>query len=500
MSDSLDLDEDTWILDLISLQDAASPKKARKPLLPSDDEIAIPAVFLTQGAKNSRLLRQSEEIFRQIDEEDVRVKQQLEQLETLRRNIVAELNDNGSGYTYTLRADAEVVNTYVQMHMSGDPRAVSQRHFYYFSDTPHIDAIVAPEVEIMLDMVRLLKDPLQVTRYLASHGCTMTDFVLGALAKVESPETLRLVDNIVALGVDSAKPSSLDPSLADLLAKVGAVETPDRLPLKYVQYRNGDQDLLVLRLAIIFRLSTAHIDTQALLLLAVRQFALCCSDYILCKRAKATLQQQFVEPVFLALLRTGLTFFSADELADEIHQVFQLKTHLYGDSAPQPQKDVELHFNLLNSLSSIFHGEHEHGAFSLRLAMLFLLDKQCSGSVADLRDVIVDIGKTKPDNDAGLCKNFYRAHLAASCLVHNLYSQEEKNDYFSLYLDVLACKDNLQQTVGELLYAKADVHSKGPLASMVTDTYHVLDHLATVLDKNIILMRRDIFYENSPLL
>ncbi|KAL6021882.1 hypothetical protein ACNR90_003209, partial [Candidozyma auris] len=83
---------------------SSAVKSTPKPLLDSDDEILIPTVFLTQGAKNANLLQKANTISKHIEEEREKARQQREEIDGLKREILAEINDNGSTMQYTSKS------------------------------------------------------------------------------------------------------------------------------------------------------------------------------------------------------------------------------------------------------------------------------------------------------------------------------------------------------------------------------------------------------------
>lgn len=506
MSDSLESLDDDWILDIIASQEKEAPKAPRPPQPPSapsraDDEIVIPAVFLTQGEKNTRLLRQNNEILRQIQSEDERMRQQLEHVDACRRCVLAELNDNGSQYAYSMKNDARVVEEHLQLQLAHDASAVLRRHFYYFADVqrPPLAVDVSPATAHLLTDMALALTPRLLQRHL--RGSSLADFVLAALATAQTVPALRLVERFLvhALSTKSVEIGVPTTDFGAVMTAIGAQPSP--VLLKLVQYRNGDPELVVLRASIAFRLYVRLLRTEEQYLDMMRHFALTCSDYILCKTAKEPLLT-FMEPVFSALVHWQSKHRDENELVAQIHDIFAIKACIYGQETPEPQKSHELHFNLLHNLHAVLPQNTVASKILTKLMLRFLSDGECSAGVADLATIIDDIGKFQVSRDGTdtIFKNYYRAQLLSSILVHKLYRQEDTDDFVPLYQVLLTCKDNLQQSIAQLLFVKTDeLANKAQISTALTDTYHVLDHLGTVLGKNLVFLRRDIFYEETPL-
>lgn len=487
-------------------------KVSLKRLLEEDDEIEIPAIFLTQGAKNSKLLKQNDEIQKQILEDETKMKNQADELVKVRRKFLREFNDNGSQFTYSLKHDSELVEKHVQKYYTKDQTLKTHRHFFYFSDAEKL-AMKVPENEKLALLVKMTPcfDPKchsRLLEILSSNEIRLGEFVNYVLTKVRDESTLELVaDFMEKIEILSEKPvqGSSDCSLAEYLQILGARTEPD-YSLKLVHYNNNVR-VLIYRLCIVFHHKlTGDCDMQEV----TTQFLLSISDFILNKREKLLLEQKFIWPVFSKIVEK-----SDPEKTIEFVQILLslMKVHLYGETEENYWKQQEIAYNALSLLWAIFcKRENEvkeeksvkEGKEVKKIVQLLLLN-YCSfdGSilltVPDLSEVISRIGTTKYTHQ-DTYKNLFRVKIAVTLLTHLLYDGKPKikDDWFQLKQSLLDCKDQLQESIGRILFTKSEeLPNKVLLCSILSDTYHTLDQLSTILDKNLVFLERDFFYGSA---
>lgn len=533
IEDSLELSDDEWVLSLIASQlpkreartkdseqrnetkqeqevEKKIVKVAIRPSFDEDDEIFIPAVFTTQGTKNSKLLKQSEEIDRQLTGEEARMKAQAEELASLRANILDELNDNGTMFRYSLRNDGELVEKNVQQVYAKDHLLETHRHFFYFDDILQSDNIVFNEsVDLLFKLMTLqwhIDNHANLVEILRHNGISMEEVVAYACQKVYDETLLDLVERFVVYASDfgpdhvpfeRTDTNSSGSSITQRLKGLGARIQPTQL-LKLVHYNNNAR-ILILKLCIVFHYNlTKQIDE---LEIVVKHFLLSMSDFILNKREKELLLTKFVGPVFHRIISVCN---DNDKMIILVENVINgLNTHIYGTEKGSELKDHELHYNIVHNVWIAFCQESGNGRDVAELLILnylkFSENDSISYSVVDLALVVTKIGKTKvcPINRSPIYKNIYRAHISTSLLTNLIYGQRGKNkhEYFSLQQSLLDCKDHLQESIGRLLYMSLDeLPDKVLLSTALSETYHVIDQFTSVLDKNIIFLKRDFFY------
>lgn len=523
-------DDEDWVLSLLSsqlpekikqsTQKKAEKKPEKKPennvpprILEDEDEIHIPAIFLTQGAKNTRLLRQGEEIKRQMTEDEKRMKAQAEELARLRNKVLSELNDNGTQFVYSLKNDAELVEKYVQKYYFKDQTAMTQRHFFYFSNITNVK-IESPVNEtlslLFTEMVSLLdaRNHANLLQILERNGITIDTLVNYALVNIKNETVLDLVESFVyyvstehkeTSGGVSSTNSQAGLTIDKYMEGLGAYQGSD-LPLKLVHYNNSPR-LTILRLCIVFHyklMSKEEIE------LAITHFLLSISDFILNKREKSLLLERFVRPVFERLVSTCGDIDEVSLLIEDLLDL--LKTHIYGEETQVLLKDHEIQFNILSALWTVFH-KHKGDAGKVVTGLVldylkFTNNDDVSYSVLKMANVITKIGETKvtSSNTSNIYKNAFRAQLTTSMLTNLINDQQvkHKQDYFLLRQQLLDCKDHLQESIGKILFMKMDdVPLKASLSVALSETYHIIDHLSTVLDKNVVFLKRDLFYETN---
>lgn len=527
--------DETWILDVIALNapkkkgrgeklSEKPPKAVNPPPSRIEETVDIPAVFLTQGAKNSRLLRQSEEIKRQLEEELAKTKAQMERLGHLKLKIVTELNDNGSAFTYC--KNDPIVENYVQRHLARDHTLYSQRHFYFFNDVS-VNLVVEDYLEYVFGNISEF-NPHNYPALLQSlerHHINMESLVNYALGE----QNVRVLDaaesfirHVTELQTDPAQtePAQTEPAalFAENMEKIGA-RSVSVVPLKLVHF-SSNLELLVLRLSVIFHYHlSSNIDTDRYFNM-LRYFVMSLSDFSLNKYNRKQMLQRFVRPVLSKIIKLRQLSFSESKISDirdvmviEINQVLQnLRTNIYGEPELKwKQKDYELHYNFLRNLQAACQEDEELTGVITSLQMSFLQDS-ISGTlvptIPELKLVTARIGKTDIENANvslqanKIFKNIYKAHIVLHFLMGFLYSQSmvelqvKKSEFSNFHQELQITIDGLQQAIGRLLFMRHDdVECKTELSTALSETYHILDRLNTVLDKNSVFIRKDIFYE-----
>lgn len=521
----LSMSDDDWVLSLIASlpkranPDANSPKSqnemrkhAKSPPPPilklDDDEIVIPAVFTTQGAKNSRLLRQSEEINRQMTSEEAKMKAQTEALTRLRANILDELNDNGAQFRYSMKNDAELVERYVLKVYAKDHTLETHRHFFYFDDVGEVGDSPGNE---MIDMLLTdMASQWEVSNHgnllliLVANDISMGDIANHVCRKVYDEHLLELVDSFVVYvskqlplqtkSINISETHSIDSYLSLLGAR-----TKSRHLLRLVHYNNNVR-VLILKLCIAFHVSFMATNASDDLAVFIRHYLLSMSDFIINKREKILLLEKFVRPVFQHIISVCNDVGKVTELVKDLLR--NLPTHFYGEEKTSSLKNHEMHYNIINNLWMVFCQESGHCREVTEVLMLDFLqfeNSPASFSVVDLAHIISMIGRTKVSQvkSSIIYKNIYRAYITTALLTNLVYGQKEKNkhDYFSLRQCLLDCKDHIQESIARLLYMSMDdVPDKVLLSMAVGETYHVIDQFTSVLDKNIVFLKRDFFY------
>lgn len=507
---SLSEDEDWMLSFLPSPPKHTEEAKTSKPLADDDDEINIPAIFLTQGAKNSRILKQSEEINRQMVEDENRMRTQANELAELRNKFLRELNDNGSLFAYSLKNDGDLVEKYVQKHYTKDHTLETHRHFFYFSDVADVGVAFTPNemLPLIVSMASLFekKNHSNLWRTLVSNGITIGELVNYVLATVKNETTLGLVADFLQFvsfegQISDGSSQCLNKlSIQEYMKALGA-NTGDTHSLKLLHYNNTAR-VLIFRLCIVFHYHLWVGTTPDHLEEIITQFLLTISDFILNKREKSLLLDVFISPVFERIVTVSADVKKVVSQVKKLLHLVQLV--IYGEAKENILKDQELIFNILSTLWLAFHNETggpKRVVEELLLDYLsFSPETSISFTVTDLTEVISTIGQTKYTDTVQIYKNVFRVKIAVLLLTYLVYDQKAKNkdEYYHLKQQLLDCKDQLQESIGRLLFTQADgLPGKVQLCTVLSDTYHTIDQFTTVFDKNLVFLKRDFFYENS---
>lgn len=407
------------------------------------DDIVIPAIFLTEGKKNTRILRQNERIesgFRhELQQRDAHVRH----MHALQQALLAELNDNGAGAVFTAGPD---VDRLLKRVSAQDSRMVTERHFYYFDEAGAGEGAAA-----IADLAHLVQFPQALAKALQSRGmgiCTFAEQALGW-------DSVPLLEK-VARFVWSQPPQGA--SLDQLMARIGA---RDSTSVKLVHYNNNAR-LTIIRASIVFALCRGAASL-------CRQLVLCSLDFILNKRERLYLVEWVVNPVVDYLLpETEPIQRALDGL---------VLTH---NGTPLLRKKLEAHYNFLCNAA-------HPGLDPLRYQFLY---NHSAFSIERLLDAIESIGCASMDLDT-VFHNHYRAHLAARIVTRHFYQAHK--ECAKLQVALHRAKDKLQSTLGHFAN-ETSIRDKSELASVCSETYHVLNNAAAVLDKNVVFFQRS-FYD-----
>lgn len=504
-----------------------STPRQKRPRSP--DEIVIPTIFLTQGARNSRLLKQGEEIARQLGEDEARAARERDRLDRERRAVLAELNTNGLDFVYSMKTDAALVDSYVEKAFAGHDSVRAARHFYFFRDVKPSPCGVVRELEVFFARAG---GRAALAQLLVQRQISPTQLVRHVVAQVYDDATLDMVADVVGEAVggeghreveepNQASDWTLPRALGALGAELHTGENTGaiNLTLKYVHY-NTATGALVRRLEIVLVYFARRV-TASTLASFVTAFILGALDFALNKYERAVLVRAMGRVLCALAARARAIGLSPPELLAPFRSFFaRAECRLFGDSAVVPQKNHELHYNFLRNMV----------ASRAEKPLVHLLATEFLGAAADvaqanglphspppgvaapelisvpvLARVAADIAR--PDlarAPARIFSGLYRAQLAAflvpallaDALAPGLVAPE-KAAWRALHTKVLEAKDNLQQAVGTLLYmAIEDTPDKVALSKALGETYSAFDHLSVVLDKNLAYFRTDLFYDS----
>lgn len=334
------------------------------------DDIVIPAVFLTQGAKNSRLLKQSAEIARQLEAEKQRAAAERASLYKKRQAILTELNDNGSGFTYSLKTDLDLVDSYVESAYANHHSVYLARHFYCFRDQQ-----MSSEHEPALDFLFRMGDLRALPQTLALHSISILRLVRYAVNNIQNETHLDLVTANVEkemmkqlegksnAGIEEADERKTEErktevehngeeekeptwSLEDAMAQLGA-NMSTNLTLKYVHYYRSTS-ALIFKVAMVLLYFSVHTNLS----LSIRAFIVSVLDFAFNKEERRTLVARVVGPVFRALVARARLLGMLDEsiCANVCSELALIRCYVYGEKKRVMQKECELQYAFLDNL------------------------------------------------------------------------------------------------------------------------------------------------------
>lgn len=282
-------------------------------------EIALPAIFLTDGKKNEELAKKDAKIRADLMEDEIRVKQEHEQLQLRKEAIAQELNDNGvSGNLYSLEDERD--NAFVEKllrHNLDGPNGFTHRHFYFYGNnipTDHRLDIQLP-IEINEDLLYL---ELQADNYMALYlnVCSFfPQFIHHILVSVQDVNCLNLASKFVEFlyksDVDSSDTVTQE-EFINLIRFLGGdtkyivPHSTVKLPLKLVHYYNYGL-LAISRLSLVFHYvlftTKKRPYDEALYKVMLKTFMFTISDFNLNENCVPDLIMNFITPVFTNLVK-----------------------------------------------------------------------------------------------------------------------------------------------------------------------------------------------------
>lgn len=493
--------------------------------------VEIPSIFLTEGIKNSRILRQDEEIALQLAEEEHKAQLKITALENEKAKILDELNDNGSNFHYSWKNDSKIIEDYVQKSLSKDLSIINRRQFYFFNNvqTPLLDDSFAPMTPLLSTALNFSSgDPDQFLRMLHASHISLSAFIVAGLRSVLDLPSLACIEKIVRRDYEKQKIKQSDetylnehiqspkeslekvPSFTQLMEAIGArpLEISECLPvkLKLVHY-NNHTSLLLLRLSILFHYYLPRAKTKDEFILLFQYFYLSCSDFHVNKIEKSNLRKNFIGPIFQIFVDECLRKFGAKLFIDEAHKILSLiKPSIYGQEEVQSQKALEIHFNMLLNLLYLVSPQDQAFAFVKELMFMFLEIKIPASDLVHVVKIIKEMCRlslmTKLDtifnHKISIYKNFYKAHLISVIITFSVLDEAHQNsqELLKCQQELLVCKDVYQLVIGHLSFLGVEnTREKSRISLVLSDTYHMLDYMVNVLTKSGVLPDRDFFYD-----
>ncbi|PVH18439.1 uncharacterized protein CXQ87_001366 [Candidozyma duobushaemuli] len=471
-----------------------SPKPIVKK--PEDDEISIPAIFLTQGAKNTSLLKKAKEISKHIEEEKEKTERQQEELERIRKEALAELNENGSALNYTYKTGHSLIQAYVQSHYANHYSLRTHRHFFFFGDCyrPKLGDVSDEKARVIETLALCLDEGLfpAYSRSLKAMGVTSMDIAVYFIDTC--------VDETVLEGVFRFLQQYDERSGGlDFMEGVSGTKASHELPLK-MQHFNNTVRLSLLRTALLFESCDASGHSESYLL----NFVLASSDFYANRRERNSLIDLIIKPVFRRVVSLDL----GSQLWDIL---MKLQLHFFNKKPDaSKQKHYELIFDFLNNLHTAFR--HEKGeAIDVLYSLIrgFLKDQQTLDTkttndmitIEEISQVFNDSLPNSSSSDHAAQANpiysyVYKTRICTKLLTELLYSDINKKPFLNLHIQLQTLKDRLQQDMSHWLFLSNDIPYKTDVSAALSEAYHTLDHFSTVLNKNISLIQKDIFYED----
>ena len=483
----------------------------------SKADAGIPAIFLVEGEKNRKLLRQDDEIRDQIEDEHRRAQEKKEAWLLLRLRILDELNDNGSDYLFSWKKDRKLVELYMDKVQNSDPSLVLERRFYYFRKVPVV-SVELPRKEWLQLLVtgpcHVMRSSARVRSILARRGCSLLDLLLAALKWALDPTVLALVEAVLTdrlAGEDEGTLFEwLEVSLniedgtgfAELMLKVGASLSED-IDLKLVHF-NNNVHILVYRLSLIFQYYIRAVNTAMAYSVLRRSFILSSLDFHLNKRSKDLLAEVFMVPVFCALIELHLKLFGSSDsklslVASDFHETLVgLQTRAYGEP-DKMERAWEHHYTFLETLLSRQKSLTLEALEVLdRLVYLFLGEPESARTLRPASRIfrlsmLLQFWKSPLSS----METMFSVKLVITIVTKRLneWQKHPKEELYELYDQLQVAKLVIQRAIGDLQLASVGSVDRLRILGCLGEIYRDFEYLNAVLEKNRILMQKDEFYE-----
>lgn len=485
----------------------------------SGSDIEIPEVFRVQGEKNRRLLRQNDEIQRQLEAETCKELARVNQVLALQRDFLLELNDNGVGYEYSMGHDRPYVQDLVDMHLRQDPELTTRRHFYYFSPPKR------PDLRADAEMLEYLAEGGFENGTVAESGVAETGFAKNGIAEAGVAENGDAKTGEADCGkvcavdmVDAALASSHLPHLAKVHAALlknhprdqllhmplsqymealGGCD-PARCRLKLAHF-NDSLPQLVFKAAVVMLAELSRCSSPREYGEVARHLYLASSDFLLNKHQRERLCAVLVGPVLERYVLGMGSQCSTLDMAQQFHTMVQaVELVTWGPEAvPCARfKEAEMYHNFLQNAmrSSLGAAARE---FVEAVSCLFM---GIGGPRMTLQGLVTQIDQIcTPDLAAPdtIHKGVFQMQLAAAYVQRLVYGGVGHDDggVLECRAALLESKDNLQGVVGNFSYVQSD--QKVQISRSLSKAYHILDSITRVLDKMALFLGTDHFY-NVP--
>lgn len=544
-SDSSEVSDDSILGTGHKIKPTVIRKRSR-----STEDIGIPAIFLVEGERNRKLLKQNDEIQNRILDDHQKIQDRKEQFRQLQLKVLAELNENGSQYLYTMRNDRQFIETVMERIRTGDPTLRSDRHFYYFGNVARVHFDLGPNVgpgvvesllmgsnACLVESLRMglpIQSDKQFTGLLQSRNIDLIQLAKAALVYSEDHTRLDLLSSKVDLlstHVDhrssglsdestEKKNSSFVPRLTlkdfteiknCLMTGIGC-NNAHILDLRLVYFNNHVLQL-VSRLRLIFLVLVKLVTTEESLLELIDCFIRSCSDFFLNTRCKRKLIDTFMVPIFSSITSLfGIvsrldsddrSSMSASKIAETFHELLmKLEVSVYNEEDSVPQKAWEQHYtflvNIMGERSNLDPFSRE--CFDHLLYKFLGIEKPTLCTLQPMSKLMEEMSMQNLCSNLDLVtKNAYQIKVIVVIVVPmlNTWNHFVNTDLYLFQEQMLKLRGLIQQTIGSMQLSRVEAAERRQMSVFLSESYHDLEYLGIVFDKNLLLMRQNEFYQNE---
>lgn len=477
--------------------------------------VEIPAIFTVEGEKNRKLLQQNEEIQNSIVEDQRRARERSNATKELQLRVLDEINDNGSDFLFSMKNDAKIIEDYMERIHGQDTNILFERHYYFLLNCPivKLDLPLNPVLQLVIeDLPAMMQDQLIFDRIMQTNNLNDFDLLVSALRYGKDPATLQLARQAISRRPQQEKwdenPLANDQKdlFGKIIAAIGGLET-EYMTLKLVHY-NNNPEILVHRLSIIFKFHLKYLKDTSIADRLFRTFVHASSDFLLNKTCNHALVRELMIPTFCEFVSWHTHQFDKKiedsvvqaSTAEKLHKILALlKVQIFKKN--QTHKAWEQHYTFLENLSSHESVMDEHSRNVLnRLIHLFLDTEPAPNLLRPMNSVLRKLATqlAAQSNETESC-GMFAVKLVISLLSKDLnrWLAFPRQEFHDLNEQLRATKSEYQRAIGSPHLARMEPMKRHKISMALGEAYHDLDYMSTVLDKNLILIRNNEFYEST---
>ncbi|KAG7664780.1 uncharacterized protein J8A68_001662 [[Candida] subhashii] len=504
-----------------------------------DFNITLPKVFQFNAEKNEKIFSKEQELRQVIQQETENLKQEVDNINSQKNTLVAELNSDGTQewtkkpIDLKIEDDQKLIDSLMRQNYKRSDGFGISRHFFFLNDIKSIefgeeDSGRFPLTQALLGMI--MRDKKSGWEFV--HKKTIIKrFVFSVLESVQNHDQLMHINELISMNRDTTvemlSNEELISSNEELLSIVkkcgGTVEfiSSESVPIKMDQFNNCLK-LGLFRLAIVLNFYLCcwndPINNEFL-----KCFIFIISDFNVNKREYSGLKY-FIKSVFTNIINSLYPDQHIEFVKTFTMILNNIRTNIFGESEILKIKkmDYELKFNVLRLLNNVFSTTIQSNVLSIIEKLNYysvlgsdfdisqpiqpdtfdnMIQKITSGLI--LENMFTELEKGNYEMANQIYQSYYEIKHLPYLLIHpfNFQTTREENSRHlnrikSLIEDL---RKNILMNIKQVGSVNLDESkfNRQELVKFITDNYHDLNYMCTKLDKELDLVKSDIFYKTN---